>query len=139
MISPMISRLSSFVLTSNGTFALNITNTQDVSSYVSHKTLWSMREILSSDGIYDDIFERTLKTLAKYFKADLTKQRMDSVHIQSNMRHLGRIGLFVKTIKKFLCNLKRQHRPLFEKLGQHPDQALYEQERGITFCHGQAL
>lgn len=97
-------------------FALNITNTQDVSSYVSHKTLWSMREILSSDGIYDDIFERTLKTLAKHFKADLAKQRMDSVHIQSNMRHLGRIGLFVKTIKKFLCNLKRQHRPLFEKL-----------------------
>ncbi len=41
---------------------------------------------------------------------------MDSVHIQSNMRHLGRIGLFVKTIKKFLANLKRQHRSLFDKL-----------------------
>jgi len=32
------------------------------------------------------------------------------------MRHLGRIGLFVKTIKKFLANLKRQHRSLFDKL-----------------------
>ena len=97
-------------------FALNITNTQDVASYVSHKSLWSMRDKLSSDGIYGEIFDRTLQTLAKLFKADLSKQRMDSVHIQSNMRHLGRIGLFVKTIKKFLCNLKRQHRPLFDKL-----------------------
>jgi hypothetical protein len=97
-------------------FALNITNTQDVSSYVSHKTLWSMREKLSSDGIYDEIFERALQTLAKLFKADLSKQRMDSVHIRSNMRHLGRIGLFVKTIKKFLYNLKRQHRLLFDSL-----------------------
>jgi hypothetical protein len=32
------------------------------------------------------------------------------------MRHLGRIGLFVKTIKKFLTNLKRQHRSLFDQL-----------------------
>jgi len=97
-------------------FALNITNTQDAASYVSHKSLWSMREKLSSDGIYSEIFDHALQTLAKLFKADLSKQRMDSVHIQSNMRHLGRIGLFVKTIKKFLCNLKRQHRPLFDKL-----------------------
>lgn len=97
-------------------FALNITNPQDVASYISHKTLWSMRDKLSTDGIYDEIFDHALQTLAKLFKADLSKQRMDSVHIQSNMRHLGRIGLFVKTIKKFLRNLKRQHRLLFDKL-----------------------
>ena len=97
-------------------FALNITNTQDAASYVSHKTLWSMRDKLSTDGIYDEIFDHALQTLAKLFKADLSKHRMDSVHIKSNMRHLGRIGLFVKTIKKFLSNLKRQHRPLFDKL-----------------------
>ncbi len=34
-------------------------------------------------------------------------QRYDSKHIYSNMRHLGRIGLFVATIRKFLVNLKR--------------------------------
>ncbi len=97
-------------------FALNITNTQDVASYVSHKSLWSMRDKLSSDSIYSEIFDHTLQTLTKLFKADLSKQRMDSVHIQSNMRHLGRISLFVQTTKKFLCNLKRQHRLLFDKL-----------------------
>ncbi len=97
-------------------FALNITNTQDVASYVSHKSLWNMRDKLSTDGIYNEIFDHALQILVKLFKADLSKQRMDSVHIQSNMRHLGRISLFVRTIKKFLRNLKRQHRPLFDKL-----------------------
>ncbi|RTZ96098.1 MAG: hypothetical protein DSY90_11635 [Deltaproteobacteria bacterium] len=52
------------------------------------------------------------------FKTGLEKQRMNSVHIRSNMRHLGRIGLFVKTIKKFLRNLKRHHRTLFDSLGR---------------------
>jgi len=97
-------------------FALNITNPADNASYVSHKSLWSMRDKLTTDGVYNEIFDSSLRTLAKVFDVDLKKQRMDSVHIKSNMRHLGRIGLFVKTIKNFLFNLKRQHRNLFDKL-----------------------
>jgi hypothetical protein len=97
-------------------YALNITSPADAASYVSRKSLWTMREILTTEEIYNDIFQSTLKTLAELFKADLSKQRMDSVHIQSNMRRLGRIGLFVKTIKKFLINLKRQHRGHFDQL-----------------------
>jgi len=97
-------------------YALNITNPSDAASYVSPKTLWSMREILSTEEAYTEIFDTTLQTLTALFKTHLEKQRMDSVHIKSNMRHLGRIGLFVKTIKKFLRNLKRHHRTLFDSL-----------------------
>jgi hypothetical protein len=97
-------------------YALNITSPEDAASYVSHKSLWTMRDKLSTEKIYNEIFTTTLELLAKLFNADLKKQRMDSVHIQSNMRHLGRIGLFVKTIKNFLNNLKRQHRNLFDQL-----------------------
>jgi len=97
-------------------YALNITNPGDSASFVSHKSLWTMRDILAREGLYNEIFETTLKTLARLFKVELQKQRMDSVHIQSNMRHLGRIGLFVTTIRKFLINLKRHHRGLFDQL-----------------------
>lgn len=97
-------------------YALNITSSDDAASYVSDKSLWTMRDLLSSEKAYNDIFAITLKRLAKIFKVDFNKQRIDSVHIQSNMRHLGRIGLFVKTIKNFLNNLKRQHRILFDQL-----------------------
>ena len=97
-------------------YALNITSPEDAASYVSHKSLWTMRDKLSTEEIYNEIFATTLDRLARLFKVDLEKQRMDSVHIQSNMRHLGRIGLFVKTIKNFLNNLKRQHRSHFDQL-----------------------
>ncbi len=66
---------------------LNITNPEDTASYVSHKSLWTMRDILAIKEIYNEIFTTTLRLLAELFKADLKKQRMDSVHIQYSMRH----------------------------------------------------
>lgn len=97
-------------------YALNITSPSDAAAYISHKTLWTMRDKLSTEEIYQDVFKSTLKTLEKLFQVEFKKQRMDSVHIQSNMRHLGRIGLFVRTIKKFLTNLRRHHRSFYDKL-----------------------
>ena len=95
-------------------YALNITSTADADAYVSPKTLWTMRDALTERGVYTAIFEEVTTTLAEVFKVDVTKQRFDSVHIFANMRHLGRIGLFVKTIKKFLVNLNRHHKDLYE-------------------------
>ncbi len=97
-------------------YALNITSPADAAAYISRKSIWTMRDKLSTEEIYTDIFAKTLQRLAKVFEADLSKQRMDSVHIQSNMRHLGRIGLFARVIKNFLTNLKRHHRSFFDKL-----------------------
>jgi len=99
-------------------YALDITDESDKSSYVSLRTLWTMRDQLTEKGLYKVLFDTVARKLAEVFKVDLAKQRIDSVHIQSNMRHLGRISLFVTTIKKFLANLKR-HRPgLFEALNE---------------------
>jgi hypothetical protein len=62
------------------------------------------------------LFENIADTIAKTFSVDTSLQRLDSVHIFSNMRHVGRIGLFMHTIKKFLVNLKRHHRESFDSL-----------------------
>jgi hypothetical protein len=97
-------------------YALNITSTTDADTYISPKTLWTMRDNLTYRNLYNDIFERAVARLADVFSADVSRQRIDSIHIFSNMRHLGRIGLFVKTIKTFLVNLKRQHKDLYESL-----------------------
>ena len=80
-------------------YALNITSCSDAAAYISHKTLWTMRDHLASDASYSEIFDTSLNILTKLLKADMSKQRMDSVHVKSNMRNLGRIGLFTKTIK----------------------------------------
>ena len=95
-------------------YALNITSVDDTDAYVCPKTLWTMRSILSEPALHAALFESITERLARVFSVDVSKQRIDSVHIFSNMRHLGRIGLFVKTIKKFLINLKRHHKDLYE-------------------------
>jgi len=99
-------------------YALNITGHSDEETYVCPKTLWNIRHILTEHGLYAPLFEAITVRLAKVFDVDPRLQRLDSVHIFSNMAHLGRIGLFVQTIKKFLVNLKRHHRDLVTALDQ---------------------
>ncbi|MCM2358247.1 MAG: transposase [Geobacteraceae bacterium] len=99
-------------------YALNVTDPSDVSSYVSPRTLWTMRDIVGRLGLEQSLFENVTGALTKLFELDPSKQRLDSIHIFSNMAHLGRIRLFVRTIRKFLVNLKRHHADLHQALGE---------------------
>ncbi len=97
-------------------YALGITDESDDESYLCPKTLWAMRHLLTEQNLYRVLFENVTDKLAKVFSVDRSRQRYDSVHLFSNMRHLGRIGLFVATLRKFLVNLKRHERALFDAL-----------------------
>jgi hypothetical protein len=99
-------------------YALNVTDPSDVSSYVSPRTLWTMRDRVGQLGLEQSLFENVTDALKRLFDLDPSKQRLDSVHIFSNMAHLGRIRLFVKTIRKFLVNLKRHHADLYQSFGE---------------------
>ena len=97
-------------------YALNITADADRDAYLCPKTLWSMRSLLTREGHYSSLFDVVTDKLKTIFDVDTDRQRLDSVHIFSNMRHLSRVGLFARTIKTFLVNLKRHHRPFFDEL-----------------------
>lgn len=99
-------------------YALNVTDPSDFSSYVAPRTLWTMRDNVGRLGLEQSLFDNVTGALTKLFALDPSKQRLDSVHIFSNMAHLGRIRLFVKTIRKFLVNLKRHHADLHQTLGE---------------------
>lgn len=99
-------------------YALNVTDATDFSSYVAPRTLWTMRDIVGRLGLEQAIFENITDALKKLFELDPSKQRLDSLHIFSNMAYLGRVRLFVKTIRKFLVNLKRHHTDLYQSLGE---------------------
>ena len=94
-------------------YALDITSVSDDATYMSPKTLWNMRKVVTDNQLDSIIFNQTTDTLAKVFNVDISKQRLDSVHIRSNMRSLGRIRIFAVTIRKFLVNLKRHHKKVF--------------------------
>jgi hypothetical protein len=97
-------------------YALNITEEGDSAKYISEKTLWSWRQVLLEQQLDQLIFEKMTDKLAKVFAVNTDQQRIDSVHIQSNMRKLGRISIFSQTIHKFLVNLKRHHRGLYDTI-----------------------
>ena len=89
-------------------YALNLPEQSDEAKYLSAKTLWSMRKLITDLKLDEEMFAHLTDAMAKRFKVDISKQRLDSVHIMSNMRHLGRIGIFTRSNHKFLVNLKRQ-------------------------------
>ena len=97
-------------------YSLNIREETDDAKYISLKTLWNNRNIVAQNNLEEDIFKAGTEKLAQVFKVNTDKQRIDSVHIKSNMRRLGRIGIFSQSIHKFLVNLKRGHQEHFETI-----------------------
>lgn len=99
-------------------YGLDIPGESDEAKYLSPRTLFNIRKLVTERGLDEVLFQRVTDKLAETFKVDTQKQRMDSVHIRSNMRRLGRMGVIVRTIHKFLINLKRQHPEILETLDQ---------------------
>jgi hypothetical protein len=77
-----------------------------------------MRDIVGRLGLKQAIFENITDALKILFELDPSKQRLDPLNIFSNMAYLGRVRLFVKTIRKFLFNLKRHHTDQYQSLGE---------------------
>ena len=99
-------------------YSLNITEETDTAKYISPKTIWNSRNIIAEHDLENDIFNAGTEKLAQVFNVDTTNQRIDSVHIKSNMRRLGRIGIFSESIHKFLVNLKRGRESHFKLVNQ---------------------
>jgi hypothetical protein len=92
-------------------YALDCLEQED--QVVSLKTLWTMRHILTTDKVAKTIFDDVTDRLKEIYKVDTSLQRLDSVHIHSNMARLGRVRLLARVCRKFIINLKRQHDILY--------------------------
>lgn len=97
-------------------YALDIVNPSDQDSYVCEKTIWNYRQIVLEKGLDEVLFADLTDELAEVFKVDTSKQRMDSTHVCSNMRRLGRMRIFAQAIHGFLVALKRKHARTYETL-----------------------
>ena len=90
-------------------YALDITDESDAGKYVCERTLRNYRTKMIDLRLDEVLFTGLTDKLLEAFGVDASKQRIDSTHICSNMRNLGRVGLFARTIKGFLRDLKREH------------------------------
>ena len=109
-------------------YALNITEESDSAKYYCPKTMWNIHELVSKNNLADVIFNSVTSKLAERFNVDTDNQRIDSVHIKSNMKRLGRIRIFSNTITRFLNNLKRKHKEQYEQI----DNCLIERYLSIS-------
>ncbi|MCP4579504.1 MAG: transposase, partial [Deltaproteobacteria bacterium] len=97
-------------------YALDLPGESDKEKYLCERTLRNTRRRAMDNNLDEEMFARITKALARAFDVDSQKQRLDSVHIKSNMRRLGRLRIFAQCIHKFLKNLKRQKPDAFTAL-----------------------
>jgi len=65
-------------------YALDIKGDSDTETYVSDRTLWTMRQLLSEKGLAEELFAKVTEKLVAVFKVDASRQRLDSTHIFSS-------------------------------------------------------
>jgi len=62
------------------------------------------------------IFEQTTDRILEALGTDVSRQRLDSTHIVSNMARLTRLGLFCETVRVFLRQVHKLDEGLYEQV-----------------------
>lgn len=88
-----------------------------VSSYdcnICRKTIHNFQKKLNGSHRHLILFNAITDEIISKAELKITRQRLDSVHIKSNMAELGRVRLFCRTIEIFLRDLKNTNPGQFE-------------------------
>lgn len=116
-------------------YALNVNPMQ---ASLSHATVERYLKLFAQDDLAGELFHRVTSALIEALELDVSRQRLDSTHIHSDMAVFGRTKLMAVTIKRFLTQLKRHHRDLYEMLDDEflaryaPSQAKLFGDLGVT-------
>ena len=94
-------------------YALNV---NPVTASMSHATVERYSSYFRDSALAHRVFHRVTSALIDILDLDVSRQRLDSTHIYSDMATFGRTKLMGVTIKRFLKQLKRQDKDLFAQL-----------------------
>ena len=81
------------------------------------------------------MFHRVTSALIDILDLDVSRQRLDSTHIYSDMATFGRTQLMGVTIRRFLKQLKRQDKDLFGQLTEDLRQRYAVSESKLFGAH----
>lgn len=84
------------------------TGVEPAEAHVCQKTLHNFRVLLMRTDLMERVFADLVRVLGEANDIKLTRQRLDSTHITSNIATRTRLGLFVETIEHFMRELKRR-------------------------------
>ena len=91
-------------------YALNV---NPVTASMSHATVERYCRYFRDCALAQKVFHRVTSALIDILDLDVSRQRLDSTHIYSDMATFGRTKLMGVTIRRFLKQLKRQDKDLF--------------------------
>jgi hypothetical protein len=94
-------------------YALNVVPTE---ASLSHATIERYMKLFAENDLAAEIFHRVTSALVEALELDLSRQRLDSTHVFSDMATFGRTKLMGVAIKRFLTQLKRHERALYDAL-----------------------
>jgi hypothetical protein len=94
-------------------YGLNVVAT---TASMSHATIERYMRLFAEEDVAADVFHRVTSALIESLELDVSRQRLDSTHVFSDMATFGRTRLMGVAIKRFLTQLKRHHRRLYDAL-----------------------
>jgi hypothetical protein len=94
-------------------YALNL---QPQQQSMCERTIERYNKLFREDELASQIMQRVTVKLVERLELDVSKQRLDSTHVQSNMATFGRTRLMGVAIKAFLIQLRRIDESLYGKL-----------------------
>lgn len=94
-------------------YALNV-NPMEAS--MSHATIERYTKLFVEDDLAAEVFHRVTSAFIEVLELDVSRQRLDSTHIFSDMATFGRTRLMGVSIKRFLTQVKRHDRSLYDAL-----------------------
>ena len=83
---------------------------------MSVRTLERYQEIFRENELAQSVMHDVTLRLVEVLELDITKQRLDSTHVFSDMATFGRTRLMGVTIKRFLTQVKRHDREAYDAL-----------------------
>ena len=85
-------------------------------AHTCQKTLHNFRKRLIECDADQLLFRTVTDKMLKVLGVDVSKQRLDSTHILSNIARLTRLGLFCETIRVFLAAVKKDFARYFKAI-----------------------
>lgn len=95
-------------------YALDIRHEPD--AYLCERTLRNYRTRLLEAGLDGVLFRTLTDRLIEKVGVDTSRQRLDSTTVKSAIRGLTRLGILVEAVSKFLRELKRKNRSLYDSV-----------------------
>lgn len=94
-------------------YALNL---QPQQQSMCERTIERYNKLFREDELASQIMQRVTAKLVERLELDISKQRLDSTHVQSNMATFGRTRLMGVAIKAFLIQLRRMDESTYSEL-----------------------